>query len=86
MLSHKGDDTILWNQQVRTDTTIHNNKPDVIISNDLKKKKETRVLVDVAIPGDRNVMEKEAENILKYKDIIIEIQLMWNVKATVLTY
>ena len=44
------------------------------------------MLVDVAIPGDRNVMEKEAENILKYKDIIIEIQLMWNVKATVLTY
>jgi len=29
--------------------------------------------IDVAIPGDRNVMKKEAEQILKYKDIIIEI-------------
>ena len=37
------------------------------------------MLINVAIPGDRNV--KEAEKILKYKDLIIEIQHMWNVKA-----
>jgi hypothetical protein len=37
--------------------------------------------IDVAIPGDRNVIKKEAEKILKYKDLIIEIQCMWNVKA-----
>jgi hypothetical protein len=35
------------------------------------------MLKDVAISGDRNIMEKEAENILKYKDFIIEIQLTW---------
>jgi len=40
-------------------------------------------LIDVAIPGDRIVTEKEAKNILKYKDLITEIQLMWNVKAKV---
>jgi galactokinase/mevalonate kinase-like predicted kinase len=39
------------------------------------------MLIDIAIPGDRNVIEKEAEKILKYKDVIIEIQRMWNVKA-----
>jgi len=32
------------------------------------------------IPGDRNVLKKEAE-ILKYKDFITEMQRMWNVKA-----
>jgi hypothetical protein len=32
------------------------------------------MLIDVAIPGDRNVIKKEAEKILKYKDLIIEIQ------------
>jgi len=39
---------------------------------------------DVAIPGDRNVMKKEEENFLKYEDLIIEIQRMWNVKAKVI--
>ena len=39
---------------------------------------------DVAIPGDRNVVKKEAEKILKYKDLITEIQRMWNVKAKVI--
>jgi hypothetical protein len=33
---------------------------------------------------DRNVIKKEAEKILKYKDLLIEIQHMWNVKAEVL--
>ena len=36
-------------------------------------------LIDVAILGDRNVAKKEAEKILKYKDLTIEIQRMWNV-------
>jgi hypothetical protein len=29
------------------------------------------MLIDVAIPGDRNVINKEAEKILKYKDLVI---------------
>jgi hypothetical protein len=41
------------------------------------------VLIDVEIPGDRNVIKKEAEKIIKYKDLIIEIQRMWNVKTNV---
>ena len=38
------------------------------------------MLID-AISGDRNVIKKEAEMILKYKDLTIEIQRMWNVKT-----
>jgi len=41
--------------------------------------------IDVAIPGDRNVFKKEAENILKYKDLIIEIQHLWNEKVKMIT-
>jgi hypothetical protein len=37
------------------------------------------MLIDVAIPGDRNVLQKEAE-----KDLTIEIQRMWNVKTRVI--
>jgi hypothetical protein len=31
------------------------------------------MLIDVAIPEDRDVIQKEAENILKYKDLTIQI-------------
>ena len=39
------------------------------------------MLIDVAISGDRNVIKKEAEKILKYKYLTIEIQRMWKVKT-----
>jgi hypothetical protein len=42
------------------------------------------MLMDAAISGDRNVIKKEAEKILKYKDLTIEIQRMQNVKARVI--
>jgi hypothetical protein len=41
-------------------------------------------LIDVAISGDRNVIQKLAEKILKYKDLTIEIQRMWNVKTSLM--
>jgi len=42
------------------------------------------MLIDVAISGDKNVIKKEAEKILKYTDLTIEIQHMWNVKTKVI--
>jgi hypothetical protein len=42
------------------------------------------MLIDVAFPGDRNVIKKEAEKILVYKNLIKEIQPLWNVKAKVM--
>jgi len=42
------------------------------------------MLIDVAISGDRNVIKKETEKILKYKDLTIEIQRMWHVKTKVI--
>jgi hypothetical protein len=42
------------------------------------------MLIDVEISGDRNVIKKEAEKILKYKDLITETQRMWNVKTNVI--
>jgi hypothetical protein len=42
------------------------------------------MLIDVAIPGESNVIQEEAEKMLKYKDLTIEIQRMWNVKTGVI--
>jgi len=37
----------------------------------------------VAIPADRNVVQKEAENKLKYNSLCIQMQRMWNLKCTI---
>jgi len=79
--NQEGKVTIVWNQQVQTDRSIPNNKPDIIIQD---HERRTCMLIDVAIPGDGNVIKKEAEKILKYKDLTIEIQRMWNVKTRVI--
>jgi uncharacterized protein YlxP (DUF503 family) len=36
--------------------------------------------IHVAVSGDRNVIKKETENILKYEDLTTEIQRMWKAK------
>ena len=77
---HEGNVTILWNQ-VQTDRTIPKNKPDIIIRDNEKR---TCRLIDVAISGDRNMIKKEAEKILKYKDLTVETHCMWNAKTKVI--
>jgi hypothetical protein len=42
------------------------------------------VLIDVAIPADRNFVQKEAEKNLKYKSSCIEIQQMCNRKCMII--
>ena len=74
-----GKITILCNQQVQRERTSRNKKPDITIRD---TEQRTCMLIDVAISGDRNATKKEAERILKYKDLTIEIQCMCNVKTT----
>jgi len=42
------------------------------------------VLIDAAISGDRNVIKKEAERIIKYKNLTRDSQHMWNVNTKVI--
>jgi hypothetical protein len=52
------DVTVLWNQEVHTDREVIANRPDIIIKN---KTEKTCILIDVAIPADRHIAQKEAE-------------------------
>jgi hypothetical protein len=52
----EGDVTVLWNQAVNTDREVTANRPDKIIKN---KTEETCTMIDVAIPADRNVVQKK---------------------------
>jgi hypothetical protein len=75
------DRTVLWNQEIQTDGEVLANRPDIIIKN---MKVKICLLIDVAIPSDINVIQKESEKKLKYKNLSIEIQRMWNMKCFVI--
>ena len=75
------DVTVLWDQEVYTDSKIMAIRADIIIKN---RKEKTCILIDMAIPADRNVIQKEAEKKLKYKSLCIEIQQMWNMKYVII--
>ena len=47
---------------MKNDRTFHNNKPDIVICDNEKGK---RVLKNVAISGDRNVIKKEGVKMKK---------------------
>jgi hypothetical protein len=42
------------------------------------------IIINISNSGNRNVTKKEAEKIVKYKDLTTEIQCMWNKKAKVI--
>ena len=77
----EGDVTVLWNQAVHTDREVTANRPDIISKN---KKEKKCALIDVAIPADRNFVQKEAGKKLKYKSLGMEIERMWNLKCTII--
>ncbi len=64
---------------IQTDREIKANRPDIIIKN--KTTKEC-ILIDMAIPSERNTSVSVTEKLSKYKDLEIEIKRMWGIKTT----
>ena len=58
--------TILWDFPIRTDRTIHVNRPDIVIKH---KQNKTCHLIDMNVPSDKNISAKEFEKRSKYKDL-----------------
>jgi len=73
------DITVWWNQAMHTNREVTANRPDITLKN---KKDKTCTLIDVALPAERNVVQKEEEKLLKYKCLCIEIKRMWDLKCT----
>ena len=69
---------ILWDFKIQTDKHLAHNIPDITV---VEKKQVW--LVDVAIPGDSRIQQKEVEKITKYQDLKIEVERLWERKATV---
>ena len=67
-----------WNCGILTDRTINCNKPDIIVRDN-----NVVNIIEVSVPHDINIAVKERDKRLKYQDLRIEIERMWNVKAEV---
>jgi hypothetical protein len=67
--------TVLWNQGVQTDKRgSAKNRPDIIVK---YKEARTCLLSDVAMPSDRNAIQKEAEKKLKYRNSVnVEYEML----------
>ena len=71
---------ILWNFEIQTDHYIPAKIPNIIIR-DKSRKKTT--IIDIAVPEDRNIQQKEKEKIDKYQDLRLEVKRLWNCQAEV---
>ena len=71
---------ILWDFNIHADEEIQARRPDIVVHD---KSNKSCYVIDVAIPGDARVGQKEAEKIEKYSDLRTELQKLWKGKAKV---
>ena len=72
---------LLWDFSIQTDRVIEHRRPDIVI---VDWEEKECIVIDVAIPADQNIADKEWEKISKYSELKLEIMRLWNVKAKVI--
>ena len=69
---------ILWDMPFQTDKEIKANRPDIVVKD---KKGRNCQLIEMSVPTERKTSIKMTEKLLKYKDLEIEIERLWGIKA-----
>jgi Reverse transcriptase (RNA-dependent DNA polymerase) len=72
---------ILWDFSMQTDKVIQARRPDIVV---LDKVKGSVQIIDIAVPADRNVIQKEEEKVMKYQDLRMELARLWKKKVRVI--
>ena len=68
---------VLWDFNVQHDRIVEARRPDIIF---VDKQASEAKIIDIAIPGDARVKDKELEKIEKYQLLREEIGKMWRLK------
>ena len=71
------DVKLIWDINIQCDNVIEARRPDLIL---VDKKAKSCVIIDVAIPGDCRIREKEIEKIEKYPNLKRERERFWSLK------
>jgi hypothetical protein len=72
---------ILWDFHIQTDRMVQHNQPDIVL---IDKDAKTGLIIDIAVPMDGNIRDKELEKIDKYQQLKEELQTLWKVRMTVI--
>ena len=70
---------ILWDFTIQCNHLIQSRRPDIVVVE--KEKKECKI-IDIAVPNDVRVGNKEQEKVEKYQDLRREIAALWGMKKT----
>ena len=65
---------LLWDINIQSGNLIDARRPDLIVIN---KKEQKGIIIDIAVPTDVRVKEKEKEKVEKYQDLKKEIKRLW---------
>lgn len=72
---------ILWDFNIHTDRVIEARRPDIVV---VDKRNAETTIIDIAVPGDYRVKEKESEKIGKYQDLALELTRLWKTSTKVI--
>ena len=68
---------LIWDMNIQFDNVTMERRPDIVTDNKMDK---TAIIIDVAVPGDKKIIDKEKEEIQKQQNLKREIQRLWNLK------
>ena len=68
---------LIWDINVRCDNVMEAKRPDLIL---VDKKTKSCVIIDLAVPGDCRIREKEIEKTEKYQNLKRELKRLWSLK------
>ena len=71
---------LLWDFNIQTDRKIEHRRPDIVV---VDKQVNKCFIVDVANPGDQNLIKKKFEKLDNYAELRLEIARIWN-KETII--
>jgi len=72
---------ILWDMNIQTDHVIEHRRPDIVV---VDKDNKRALLIDIVVPADARVEEKEREKMDRYQDLARELKRLWNVETKVI--
>ena len=71
---------ILWDFTIQCDRIIDARRPDIVF---IHKKEREVFIIDVAIPGDDRLKDKELEKFDKYQQLKDEIAKVWRMRKVI---